>query len=140
MPFVMQPDAELPSSQQSDATFVSTTGELENNPLSPRATYVIPKNAQSAEASDNPNATFQVSNGTVKAQLTNDQTIVMATKSNVGAVRKKRLSAASIMTEDDSDSSHSSVDEPSNNAERMAPTSMKTATGTTKKNTKELFK
>lgn len=136
----MQPDVELPSSQQSDATFISTTGEMECNALSPRATYVIPKNAQSAEASCNPNATFQVSNETVKALLTNDQTIVMATKSNVGAVRKNRLSAASIMTEDDSDSSHSSVDEPSNDAGRMVPTSMKTAAGATKKNTKELFK
>lgn len=130
-----QPLSELPSSQSSDATFVSTSEEPESRPLSPRATYVIPKNAKAAET--NPNATFQVNDEAAKVQPINDQTVDIPTKSNGGAIRKKKLSAASIMTEDDSDSGGSTVDVPYNNAGRTAATSTKIAS---KKNTKELFK
>lgn len=125
----------MPSSQQSDATFVSTTEE--SQPLSPRATYVIPKNAQSAQAHGDPNATFQVSDGAAKALPVNDQTMVVTTKSNGGAIRKKKLSAASIMTEDDSDSND---DVPLGSIGRTAAASSKTASAANKKNPKELFK
>lgn len=128
----------MPSSQQSDATFVSTTEE--SQPLSPRATYVIPKNALSAQARVDPNATFQVSDEAAKMQPINDQTIVVTTKSNGGAIRKKKMSAASIMTEDDSDSSHSNEDVPLSSIARMAIASSKTASAANKKNPKELFK
>lgn len=96
---------------------------------------------QSAETSANPNATFQVGDEAAKAQPINDQTIVLEPQSNGGAMRNKKLSAASIMTEDDSDSSNSNVDVPvGNNAGRSTATTSRTATIANKKNPKELFK
>lgn len=122
----------MPSSQQSDATFVSAANETQVRPLSPRATYVIPKNAIANEA----NATFQVSgDNATNVPSINDQTMVVAKKANGGAIRKKRLSAASIMTEDDSDSED---DVPLSKCVR--PVATKAALVPPKKNPKELFK
>lgn len=64
--------------------------------LSPRGTYIIPKNTVTSEPS---NITFNVENQTNSAKRTfNDQTVVLKPK----AVTKN--SVGSIMTEDDSDS------------------------------------
>lgn len=85
-------------SQQSDATFVTTADDAEIETLSPRGTYVIPKNASTSKT---PNATFNVeyqANSTKR--VVNDQTVVLKPK----PMQKTKDSGASIMTEDDSDS------------------------------------
>lgn len=119
--YCSQADTELPSSQQSDATFVTTSGETDSQPLSPRATYVVPKKGQTTD----PNATFQVNDDA--------QSTMVASAATNGATHKKRLSAASIMTDDDSD-----CEIPTKNVVRLA--SSKTSSSINKKNPKELFK
>lgn len=85
-------------SQQSDATFVTTADDAEIGTLSPRGTYVIPKNASTSKSS---NATFDVDNqANSTKRVINDQTVVVKPK----PMQKAKESAASIMTEDDSDS------------------------------------
>lgn len=126
----------MPSSQRSDATFVTTTGETESQP---RGTFVIPTNVEVTASEVNPNTTYHVNDETVTVQPINDQTIVVTTKSTGGAIRKRQLSAASIMTDDDSDYDPN-VDEPLKNVGKTFTTSTKTATIVQKKNPKELFK
>lgn len=66
--------------------------------LSPRGTYVIPKNGVTSEPS---NATFNVDNQANNTKrVINDQTVVLKPK----PVQKPKDSGGSIMTEDDSDS------------------------------------
>lgn len=106
--------------QQCDATFVTTVDETEKEQLSPRGTYIIPKGA---DGIDGPNATFNVDQTTTKAtsnRAINDQTVVVGAKTVAS-----KVSASSIMTEDDSDSD----------------TSTRKYNGIkSKKNPKELFK
>lgn len=66
--------------------------------MSPRPTYVISKNVAAADPS---NATFEVEqeSGSSNREI-NNQTVVVKSKPTA----KSKISAASIMTEDDSDS------------------------------------
>lgn len=130
---------EAPSSSQqsNDATYVSANGESE--PLSPRGTYVIPhdKNAEQKEVAPC-NDTFLVppieNTEKAKCQPINDQNVVIST--NTGAKQKKKNSvASSIMTEDDSDSTQSSIVNEHEAVEKPTKNGM-----LTKKNPKELFK
>lgn len=85
-------------SQQSDATFV-TTDENDGAPLSPRGTYIIPKNVQETAS----NETFDVTKAnSSKAAVT--ATSAETTISSKGRVIKKKASASSLMTDDDSGS------------------------------------
>lgn len=115
--FVQKPQL----SQQSDATFVTTADDTDMDTLSPRGTYVIPKNVPHSEPS---NATFNVDN---QANSTNraviDQTVVL--KSKPKPMQKTKESGGSIMTEDDSDSDNGT---------------RKTNSTKSKKDPKELFK
>lgn len=106
-------------SQQSDATFVTTADDVEMETLSPRGTYIIPKNVVASEPS---NATFNVENQANSAKRTiNNQTVVLKPKPDA----KSKESGGSIMTEDDSDS----------DTGIRKPNAMKS-----KKDPKELFK
>ncbi|XP_055313027.1 inner centromere protein-like [Sitodiplosis mosellana] len=95
-----QPLVNTANKPQCDATFVTTVDETEKEQLSPRGTYIIPKGG---DGIDGPNATFNVEQ-TAKAtanRAINDQTVVVGgTKGAAGS----KVSASSIMTEDDSDS------------------------------------
>lgn len=135
----LQNAMELPLSQQSDATFVSSTDQSENDQLEPRATYVVPisnctvTSATIARAVVSPihdnasNATFFVDGAiTAPCEPAKDQTVVIAVN--------RKGSATSIMTEDDSDSSSAS---PVRNYIKAAEQILN---GGTKKNPKELFK
>lgn len=82
---------------QCDATFVTTMGETENEQLSPRGTYIIPRNA---DGIDGPNATFNVEPTAKSNRPINNQTVVVSAKTATSA----KVSGSSIMTEDDSDS------------------------------------
>lgn len=86
-------------SQQCDATFVTTVDETETEKeqLSPRGTYIIPKNTV---ATDDTNATFNVEQTGKTDRAINDQTVVVSKKT----ITKSKVSGNSIMTEDDSDS------------------------------------
>lgn len=108
------------SSQQSnDATFVTTADDVEMETLSPRNTYIIPKNVVTSEPS---NTTFNVENQTNSAKrMINDQTVLLKPNPDT----KSKISGASIMTEDDSDS----------DTGIRKPTALKS-----KKHPKELFK
>lgn len=85
------------SSQQCDATFVTTVDETEKDQLSPRGTYIIPKNAAAVEAS---NTTFNVEQNGKSSRAINEKTVVLGKKTTA----KSKVSGSSIMTEDDSDS------------------------------------
>lgn len=118
--------AEAPLSQQSDATFVSSTDQSATEQLEPRATYVVPKTTETISAAvvaTDSDATFSVDGAT--SVSTENKTVVIATN--------RKGSATSIMTEDDSDSSASPV----TNYKRAAE---KIMNGGTKKNPNELFK
>lgn len=108
----------MPSSQQSDATFVTVNDE-QAEPLSPRGTYVIPKdNATNVvDTAWMPNA-----ESTAPINTINNQTIVVAAESK-GANKSKKPN--SLMTEEESDTDSES------NARKQIKS---------KKNTKELFK
>ena len=84
-------------SDQLDATFVTTVASSQNanEILEPRATYVVPKNESPVDA------TFFVAGGD---QPINDQTVVIDKPT-----LKKKTSACSIMTEDDSDTASSPI-------------------------------
>lgn len=119
-------DPELPASQQSDATFVSSTDQSANEPLEPRGTYVVPTATISAASADT-NETFCVENGSTSAPSSaSDQTVFVATA--------KRQSATSIMTEDDSDSSTNSP------GTYYKKTAQKIVSGTLRKTPQEIFK
>lgn len=95
----------IPSSQASDATFVTTTDENESEQqrgMSPRGTYVIPKENGATDAVDDGNTTFDIVPSTSATKQTiKDKKLVTASKSKGG---KDKISAvSSIMTDDDSD-------------------------------------
>lgn len=103
-------------SQQSDATFVTTADDTEIETLSPRGTYIIPKNnVNTGEPSD---ATFNVENQTNKTKrVINDQTVVLL---KAKPVNKSKASGGSIMTEDDSDSD-TSIRKPNSSKSKKDP-------------------
>lgn len=108
----------MPLSQQSDATFVTVNDE-QAEALSPRGTYVIPKNTASNGADSE-----WISNAGSTAQINtiNNETVVVAVESK-GANKSKKPN--SLMTEEESDTdSESTVRKQSK----------------LKKNPKELFK
>lgn len=87
-----------PLSQQNDATFVTTADETENEQLSPRGTYIIPKGAGNT---DGPNSTFSVEQTATSSNAAiNNKTVAIGSKMAMGS----KVSGSSIMTEDDSDS------------------------------------
>lgn len=97
-----------------NATFVSATADNSSQPLSPRSTYVIPKDTAKQT---------KVRDGTFYVSETTKKTTKSSTQNN-----NKKLSTASIMTEDDSDPG-SPIQQPFDNFK--VPKA---------KNTKELFK
>lgn len=87
--FYLEFSQKLPLSQQTGTTFTTTVDETEKETLSPRGTYIIPKNGAAAAAADGANTTFNVNPTAVP---------------NSKAAAISKTSASSIMTEDDSDS------------------------------------
>lgn len=67
---------------------MTTVDETDKDQLSPRGTYVIPKGAAVVDS------TFDVEKSAGKTKQINNQTVVVTSK----------VSASSLMTEDDSDS------------------------------------
>lgn len=96
--FVKQSESELASKQRSDSTSSSTSIETESQPMSPCAIFAVSNKAQSADAE------LYINADATKVRPINDRSTVFTTKSKEGSIRRKELSAASIMTEEILDS------------------------------------